>query len=205
MNMSDSVARVTPNMSSATRSKKLTVERICGKLGPMAPDQEGRWHCDVYCYVTGEKRESSTFGDYSRWLGEFKTINLTTGEVLVSATAILPAIASDLIEAAYRGGNNIGGEASNVMLAFRIGSIYGMNKAGYVYTLRDIVAPSTKSPLDRLYDEVNLPLIGGSVKTAAVEDQRATAAVEDQRATETVERQTVHPAEAATGGRSARK
>jgi hypothetical protein len=155
--MSESAKPVTTaNLSNAVRAKKLTVERIFGKPPAMVAGDKIKYLCDVYCYVTGSKKESSPYGEYYRWLGEFKSINLDTGEVLVAANAIFPGIASDVIEAAYIGGNNIGGDASNVMLAFRLGTAETSakpNKAGYVYVLQDIVAPNTQSPLDMMYAE----------------------------------------------------
>lgn len=137
------------------RAKKLTVERIAGKaaLIPQTdPDAAPVWLADIYCYVTGNKIETSAYGDYSRWLGEFKSENLVTGEVLTSANAIFPSIASDMIEAAYVGGNKIGGESANVLLAFRIGIKHPLrpNKAGYEYTIKQIVAAASDNPLDRL-------------------------------------------------------
>lgn len=172
-----------PNLSNAVRAKKLTIDRVAGdRLTNMlkekiegSKEQGVRWLADFYCFVTGTKRETSPYGDYYRWLGDFKSLNIATGEVLQSANAIFPGIASDLIEAAYVGGNNIGGEAANVMLAFRVGieccNPDRANKSGYEFRLQDIVRPSTRSPLDMLYEEANVPLLTQTHQQGRVPDE----------------------------------
>lgn len=154
-----------PNLSKAERAKKLTITRVCGKLPSMKATDGKVWHADFYCYVTGTKAEDSEYGEYTRWLGEFQSVNLATGEVLKSANAIFPPIASGMIEAAYVGANK-GASADNIMLAFRIGTEpdyleNGMpaNRTGYRYIIQDIVTASNRTPLDLLYEAAHKPLL----------------------------------------------
>lgn len=140
--------RPVPNVSESSMRRKLTVQSVYGRLDPMRQGDATRWYGNWYCYITGAKEEQSQFGPYIRWLGDFKHEDLQTGEVTQSNTLILPGIASDRISAAYSGGANIGGAAQNVMLAFQLGTDFDMNKAGYKFTLREIRAPSSRSPLD---------------------------------------------------------
>jgi hypothetical protein len=189
--MSDATNKPGPNLSAAERSKKLTITRVVGKLAPMQDGAEKEWLADFYCYVTGNKQEESAFGEYSRWMGEFRSVNCTTGEVLISANAIFPSIASDLIAAAYAGGK----EQANVMLAFRLGrepdwkDDNGVrmpgNKTGYKYCIRDIVAPSNRSPLDLLYAEVHAPLIEAPEPLKAIENAGQTAEMQAAAVKET--------------------
>lgn len=175
-----------PNLDTSERSKKLTISRVCGKQAPMQDGEPTRWLADFYCYVTGNKTEESEFGEYNRWLGEFRSVNCQTGEVLKAANAIFPSIASDVIEAAYIGANKAGdtsGQGGNVMLAFRLGLVpdwytaeggvrMPANKSGYKYTMKDIVAPSHRSPLDMLYAEVHAPLLENQTPTPSqIEDK----------------------------------
>ena len=177
-----------PNLDSAERTKKLTMQRVVGSLPFMSQTAPKEWLADFYCYVTGSKEEDSPYGHYYRWLGEFRSVHCSTGEVLKAANAIFPGIASSMIEAAYVGANKPGGASDgNVMLAFRLGREpdWGSdekgnprpnNKTGYRYIMQDIVAPSQRSPLDLLYAEVHAPMIAGSVSRPALSDDTARAA-----------------------------
>jgi len=150
-----------PNLSSAQRLKKLTVANVVGaernhwlrgvRQGISPKPDKPVWLADFYCHVTGHRNGSTTYGDYTIWLGDFRSINCETGEMLSSATAIFPDIATDLIQAARMGGEAIGGGAANIMLAFRLG-VEADPRTGYHFVLLDIAPATQKSGIDLFID-----------------------------------------------------
>lgn len=146
-----------PNVSASQRLKKLTIANVIGaetnhrlrgiREGINPKPSAPIWLADFYCQVTGHRTGSTTYGDYTVWLGDFRSVNLETGEMLSASTAIFPDIAADLISAARMGGEAIGGGAANIMLGFRIG-VEAHPRTGYAYCLKDIAPVTQKTGVD---------------------------------------------------------
>lgn len=87
-------------------------------------------------------------GDYVKFLGQFKAINVQTGQVFVSGACILPGAAPDLIYGALRG---LGDNGGAVEFGFNIGASYDPEAVTkYVYHVDQIMSPDQADPLAAL-------------------------------------------------------
>lgn len=148
-------SRPQPNVG-ARMAKKITCAGLLPAGFRMAPGDKDLWLADFFCQVTGSKEETYDGRPYTRWLGDFRRVDCSTGEIVGASTLIMPDIASDRIEAAMSGGANAaGGLRQNVEIAFRLGVTAegrtGMY--GYAWTLQTIMQPNYVAPVDRFIAE----------------------------------------------------
>jgi hypothetical protein len=97
-----------------TRSpvKRLTNSRICGKLDTV---KKLTWLARISFYVNLIAQEDSPEGSYPRFMGEFKSYNFDTGEILTSGNGVFPSVLSDIIEKAK------GDKAPNITGIYDVG------------------------------------------------------------------------------------
>jgi len=75
---------------------KITVASVCGKIKKPTEDAT---LLRVYGVAIGTKGYKSTYGEGNSLVGDFKAINLSTGQEFRASKAILPGIAQDTLEA----------------------------------------------------------------------------------------------------------
>ena len=93
-------------------------------------------------------------GDYVKFQGQFKAINVETGEVFISGAAIFPGAAPDLVFGALRALGEAGGA---VEFAFNIGVKFDASAATkYVYSVQQVTAMGQADPLAALEAKLNL-------------------------------------------------
>lgn len=102
--------------------------------------------------ASGVKTGQSSFGDWLAFTGNFKAIDLTTGNEFRSGKIFLPAIASGLIEGAIQQA-----EADSVQFAFDIGVKPVQDRQGkdsYEYTVTPLVEAQDNDPLNELENKL---------------------------------------------------
>lgn len=87
-------------------------------------------------------------GDYVKFLGHFRAVNIETGQVFISGAAILPGAAPDLVYGALRALGEAGG---SVEFSFNFGVHFDSTAVTkYVYDVQQIAAPGQADPLAAL-------------------------------------------------------
>lgn len=102
--------------------------------------------CTVMGVVNGVKPGSTDKGDFAKLVGDFKAVNLETGEAFTSQACILPNFIGDGVAAAIMRPN-----AESVQFALTIGAKPDEKSVtGYVFTAQSLIPPSESSPLAML-------------------------------------------------------
>lgn len=130
----------TPNMELIAK-----LEKIHAKTGDGRQDV-----LDVFGIAKKFKPGASDKGEFIRFIGQFKGVNLATGEVFISAAAIFPK----MIEDALWGVMNADG-VSDVQFAYRLGVKYDPKAATkYVYVAVPLTKPAENDALALLEKSV---------------------------------------------------
>jgi len=133
---------------------KITVKTVCG-----APDIEkiigakGKQIelMDVFGYVRKSAPGTSDLGEYVKFKGSFKAVNLETGEIFQSGALILPGVASEALDGAMTH------DVNELQFGFRIGVKYAPDNKGavkYSYFAVPLMAPSENDPLTLLENQI---------------------------------------------------
>jgi hypothetical protein len=98
---------------------------------------------DVIGIAKKFKPGSSTFGEFVKFVGQFKATNLRTKDVYTSSACILPKMLEEQLWAVMGAG-----EVGDVQFAFRIGCEYDEKQARkYVYTAISLLPPAENDAL----------------------------------------------------------
>jgi hypothetical protein len=156
-------------MSQAQLVTKITVKTVCG-----SPDIEKIVNAkgksielmDVFGFVRKAAPGSSDMGDYVKFKGSFKAVNLETGEVFESGALILPGVASEAIDGAFTD------ETTELKFGFRIGVKYAPENKGavkYSYFAVPLSHPAENDPLVMLENQIKaeFPRLAAPAKKAA--------------------------------------
>jgi hypothetical protein len=109
-------------------------------------------------FVAGQ----SEHGPYVRLLGQFKAINVETGEEFRSGACILPGAASDLVFGALRG---LGEGGGSIEFALRVGVKRDETSAvGYVFVIEQVYEPTKQDAIGALESRLSLPTPASNVQ-----------------------------------------
>lgn len=133
-------------MSKVTIVSKLSVKKICGKV----KKPEGKvMLMQVFGIATGTKSDESNFGPWTALLGQFRAVNLETGEVFQSGVCFLPNTGLNLITPLLKKDGVDGLE-----FALNIGVIPAENTVGYEYYVEPVIEAKDNDPLEILSKKV---------------------------------------------------
>ncbi len=131
---------------------KITVKNVCG-----TPDIEAILKAknkqielmDVFGLARKAVPGTSDYGDYIKFRGAFKAVNLETGEAVQSGSLILPSVGQEALAGAF------GEETGEVQFAFRISVKYDATAATkYTYVIVPLMNPSENDPLVLLENQI---------------------------------------------------
>lgn len=94
----------------------------------------------------GTKIKTSEYGDSIEFAGDFRAVDLTTGELFSSAKLYLPNIAEQFLFAIV---DSVEGD-SVVQFGFDIGAKPSSSPVGYEYTVKPLIERSNADPLQAL-------------------------------------------------------
>ena len=146
----------------ATLLKKLSVKNICGTIKSPAPGIEQKLVI-VMGYAKGSEIKKTTFGDSIGFHGDFKGIDIETGEEFRSGVCYLPDVAESLIE------NALDDHEGVVEFAFEIG-IVGVaprtpgEEGKYEYRCKPLMKASENDPLAQLETRLKQGLLDAPKK-----------------------------------------
>lgn len=126
-----------PNIAAPERLKRFTLARVMGEAAK-AKYPKPTALVDVAYHVDAIAQEESPDGSYPRFMGEFRAINLLTGEVYVAANAVFPSLLSAPIEAAK-------GDASPNITGHAV-----ITKGPDGYSVEHVIEAARRSVLDLL-------------------------------------------------------
>lgn len=129
--------------------KKITVKTVCGKFEK--PSKASKL-MTVYGLANEAKADSSDYGDYVRFKGNFEAVNLATGEVFKSGSMILPEIAEQILSGALSGE-----DVNGVQFALEIGIKPSTSPVGYDYSVKPVIDTGENDPLADLRGKLSLP------------------------------------------------
>lgn len=102
--------------------------------------------CTIYGIARRFKPDESEKGQFIRFYGQFKAVNLKTGEVFQAGQVILPGAAQDALWGAMSGT-----EGAQVSFAIKVGVKYSPTAiAKYEYTVESQLPPQENDPLKAL-------------------------------------------------------
>jgi len=97
----------------------------------------------IYGIARKAKPDSSEYGNFVRFTGSFRAVNLDTGEIYESGAMILPGVAQDLLAAALDNDS-----VTDVQFGFEIGIAYAPDVVTkYVYTVESMIKPAENDPM----------------------------------------------------------
>ena len=134
-------------MSKVTIVSKLSVKKICGKI----KKPEGKvMLMQVFGIATGTKSDESNFGPWTALLGQFRAVNLESGELFQSGVCFLPNTGLNLITPLLKKDGTDG-----IEFALNIGVIPAENSVGYEYYVEPVIESQENDPLEILSKKVN--------------------------------------------------
>lgn len=114
--------------------------------------------------------KNSQYGDSIEFQGDFRAINIDSGEVFNSGKLFLPSIAETFISNAMENVRYTDG-FSGLELAFDIGIKPASNPMGYEYTVKPLIEPEQTT--DRLADMLkSLPALEALPETKKVKGEK---------------------------------
>ena len=130
--------------------RRLTVKTVFGAVDieEVLKKADKRMDCmSIYGIVRRFKPDSSEIGgEFVRFYGQLRAVNLKTGEVFEGGQCILPGIAQDALYGALSGA-----DTAEVQFACKIGVKYDPKAVTkYVYTVESLLPPQESSPLAQL-------------------------------------------------------
>lgn len=144
--------------------KKLSAKIIMGdiKIGQKFILEQGgdKGQVDLFQIMgnaTDTKVGESNFGKWTALIGQFRSVNMFTGEVLEAAKVFLPGILEEMILGKMAGQ---GSEGRGVLFAFTVGIKLDEtpNSAkGYTYYAKPLVHPQADDPFQKLIAQVPAP------------------------------------------------
>lgn len=131
--------------------RKISTKVVVGNIGDMVKKgkiTEKTAVMRVFGIASGLKKGESNYGEYTAFLGQFRAVNLASGEVFSAGKCFLPVCAQELIEA------NIGPD-SRVEFALDIEVVPDDTvQVGYFYSAAPILEPSENDPLELLASKI---------------------------------------------------
>lgn len=101
----------------------------------------------VYGFANGAKVGASEYGEFIKLLGNFRAVNLDTGEIINAPVVILPTYIGEALKAALDNPDRTG----PVQFAFKIIAKYDVTSVTkYVYVIHDLMPPQQNDPLSTL-------------------------------------------------------
>jgi len=148
------MAQANAQKQTATRSKpldrirKITVKTVCGKVDfEEVMEKKQMDLMAVYGVARAMNPGASELGPYVSFLGDFRAVNVKTGEEFASAKIILPKILEEQLAGAGPGGE----KEKEIKFAFHLGVKYDPSAATkYVYTYRPLQETTDASVMDEL-------------------------------------------------------
>lgn len=123
---------------------KISVKTVCGNVKELPNENLMR----VIGIAKGTFTGTTNFGEYVGFKGQFKAINLATGEEFSSGKLFLPEIAQNLVEGALS-------ETESVEFAFDLGKKEADNAVGYEYTIQPLIEAKENNPLALLEQKLS--------------------------------------------------
>lgn len=121
---------------------KISIKGVCGAIKVGKGDAE-RALLQVMGIVSGTLLKTTQYGDSTGLKGQFKAVNVETGEIFRSGVCYLPNVATDLIAGALR-------EGMQLEFAFGISVKPADNPIGYEYNVASLLPVAENDPLDAL-------------------------------------------------------
>ena len=106
----------------------------------------------IYGLASTYRPGETAMGPFVRFIGQFKAVNVESGETFVSGQCIMPGAAPDMIFGAL---NALGDEGGSVEFGFNIGARYDASAAvKYIYSVEQIIETGKLDPLQALEDKL---------------------------------------------------
>ncbi len=139
----------TTQAQGAEIARKITITTIAGKAGKWfeklmsTPNKEMRL-MQVFGFATVSKPDASEFGEFVKIHGNFRAVNLETGEITNAPQVILP----NFLGQALHGALTTPDRSGPVKFAFEIGVKFDASSVTkYTYTIRDLLPVQQDDPL----------------------------------------------------------
>lgn len=133
-------------MSNVNLITKISPKKIMGKIN--AP-KEKTFLMQVFGVATGTKVGDGNYGPWEALTGQFRAVNLETGEIFQSGVCHLPTVALNLIIPRIKEDS-----VNGVEFAFNIGVVPADNKVGYEYIAEPLIEAADNDPLELLAKKV---------------------------------------------------
>jgi len=158
---------------------KLSVKSAIGKIAVKEIPESGILPLMRLFGVAGKKLSTgnSTYGEWTAFNGQFRAINLRTGEIVESGKLFVPEVAENMLVAALAAEG-----VESVEFGFDIGVERAETTIGYQYTVTTLQDAKQADPLAALakqFDAVPLPQLPAPV--AAVEDEPVVEVVAEKK------------------------
>jgi hypothetical protein len=131
---------------------KITVKGVCGKMDLeklLAAPGKTIELMDVYGLARKAIPDSSDYGEYVKFRGSFKAINLEDGEIVQSGACILPKVAQEALAGQFTD------DTQEVAFGFRVSAAYDPEAVTkYVYKVIPLMVPAENDALGLLENKI---------------------------------------------------
>jgi hypothetical protein len=150
--------------------RKITVKSVMGKDFVYMKDTDlvKKKKADlmrVYGCVTTIKPGSSDYGPFVRFVGEFKAVNVITGEMFVSPAAILPRFLEEQVAGACSPENLPVTFGFDIGIKLAVDSKSGIDK--YEFTASPVLIPKSSNAMIALEETMAQKALPAPIKKAA--------------------------------------
>ncbi len=133
---------------------KITVKAVCGELKNLftLEEKQAGKDRDIMKVIGNVKNREEIKGQYgTSWKlkGEFKAVNIQTGEEFFSGACFLPGLAEELVIGQM---DDIGD--NSIQFAFIIGIKPAENKVGYEYIVKPLIKPAENNALTLIESKI---------------------------------------------------
>lgn len=144
---------------------KISTKTIFGTVNAKTPSDEGVVKANgalyrVFGMASDVKHGESQYGPYTEFRGQFRALNLHTGEEYQAGKCFLPVVASNLLEGILT-------SVDAAQFAFDIGVKEADTQIGYEYTVTPLIAADEADPLTALANSLpDVPKLAAPKKAA---------------------------------------
>lgn len=126
-------------MSTLAILSKISMAKVVGKI---KKPTEKTYLMQVFGIANGIENGTSQYGNWTALKGQFRAVNLESGEMFQAGECFLPNIALNLVQGALTDENK------SVEFAFNVGVYPADNAFGYEYCCDPLMAAAETDPLE---------------------------------------------------------
>jgi len=145
-----------PDVTNMQQLRKLSIKAVCGEQDLQRILTEKKIAlCDIFGIANRTKIVESDYGNAIRFIGQFRAVNLETGELFTSTRLYLPSMLEEELSSAMAQAAKNQDTQVNAEFGVRVFVLYDKSLATkYYYDVENIIAPQKTDAIEDLMARV---------------------------------------------------